>query len=122
MAASRKRKQTPLPDETATKTEQVVKIIDGRLCVSNQPDPNNKQDEQSPFAPRQARDSNDKERRPEAPRLVNSNWTEFRDRLPNAANLQEPGHPPWMRQRLAEGEFPEDKEESSTNGDLPPRR
>src|SRR5262245_36798035 len=111
--------------------------LDGSLSVSNQTDPNNKQDKQSPFAPKRVPDSNDKERRQDAPRLVNTDWTEFRDRmrlsdsepspaderqprrhrLPDAANLQEPGPPPWRRQRLAEGEFPEDSEQSPADGE-----
>src|SRR5262249_39115021 len=87
-------------------------------------------------------DSNDKERRQDAPRLVDTEWTEFRERprpsdtewspadkgqprrhrLPHVANLQEPDPPPWRRQRVAEDEFPEAGEQSPGDGELPQRR
>src|SRR5215470_17871702 len=110
----------------------------GSLSVSNQTDPNNRQGKQSPFAPRRVHGANDRERRQDAARPVNPDWTEFRERLrsgdsesspadegqarrqglSNLANPQEP--PPWSRQRLAEGEFPEDSE--PTDDELPQRR
>src|SRR3954471_23771858 len=97
------------PTKRRRRQNKVVKIVNGRLSVSNQTDPNNKQDKQSPFAPRRMRDANDKESRRDAPKVVETVWTEFRDRprlgdsewspagedqpardrLPNAANLQE---------------------------------